>query len=255
MVNYVVAIPTYNRSDVITSKTLNTLKEGNVDRKRIFLFVANKEEERKYMEKVPKTLYNEIIVGKIGITKQRIFISQHFKEGQYIVSIDDDVEELLILKGSDKLIKIKDIDDFFVSSYERLKREKLYIWGIYPVRNPFFMKKTVTTDLKFIIGVLFGYINRHSKKLYPSTKIEVKEDYEMSILYYLMDGGIIRYNYITPKTKFYSTGGLGNDNDRITMNQTAAEYLKMKYPELVTIFHRKNGMPEVKLTKMQRIEE
>ena len=35
MVKYVVAIPTYNRSDVIGKKTLTTLKEGGVPRSAI----------------------------------------------------------------------------------------------------------------------------------------------------------------------------------------------------------------------------
>jgi hypothetical protein len=97
-----------------------------------------------------------------------------------------------MLRG-DKLIKLKDVNGFFLDAYDLMVKEKLYIWGIYPVRNPFFMKKGVSTDLKFIIGVLRGFINRHTKKLEPSPKAEGKEDYEQSILYYKMDGGVLRF--------------------------------------------------------------
>ena len=248
MVNYVVAIPTYNRSQVISNKTLHTLKEGGVPKSRIYIFVANKEQGEMYKEAVHSTLYNQIIIGKIGIANQRKFISNWFPEGQYIISIDDDVEELQILnKSGEKLNKIKNITAFFQTAYNLLKQEKLYIWGIYPVRNAFFMKQTITTDLRFIIGVLFGYINRHNKKLEPSIKAESKEDYEQTILYYKMDGGVLRFNFITPKTKFNSEGGLGKDRQK--MNSDAANYLKKTYPEIITIFHRKNGMTEVKLAK------
>jgi len=249
--NYVVAIPTYNRSDVIANKTLKTLIEGNVSKNRIYLFVANKSQYKLYEDALPKTMYNKIIIGKIGITNQRNFISSFFPENQYIVSADDDIEELLLAKGPDKLVKIKNVNDFFNEAYKILKKEKLFIWGIYPVRNAFFMKPTITTDLRFIIGVLFGYINRHDTKLRPSPQSETKEDYEQSILYYKMDGGVVRFNYITAKTKFHAEGGLGTD--RHERNKNAAEYLKKKYPDIITIFHRDNGMTEVKLAKLPRI--
>ena len=44
--SYVVAIPSYNRPDEITKKTLTTLKTGGVDKKKIYVFVANKQEEK-----------------------------------------------------------------------------------------------------------------------------------------------------------------------------------------------------------------
>jgi 5,10-methylenetetrahydrofolate reductase len=102
--HYVIAIPTYNREDIISKKTLKTLLEGGVNKNKIYLFVANKEQYKLYYENVPKNMYKEIIIGKLGITNQRKFISKYFPENQYIISIDDDVEELLILKDSTKLV-------------------------------------------------------------------------------------------------------------------------------------------------------
>ena len=251
MVDYVVAIPTYNRADVVANKSLQTLKNGNVSKNKIYLFVANKEEEKKYRDKVPKDLYHKIVVGKLGITNQRKFISKYFPVGKYIVSMDDDVEELLKMKNEKSFEKIRDLNKFFIEAYHLLKKEGLYIWGIYPVRNPFFMKKKVSTDLKFIIGVLYGYINRKLKELEPSNQSETKEDYEQSILYYKKDGGVLRFNYITPKTKFNAEGGLGTD--RFERNKNAANYLKKQYPDIISIFHRKNGMTEVKFARHPRI--
>jgi hypothetical protein len=246
MVNYVVAIPTYNRHEVLANKTLKTLMEGNVNKNSVFLFVANKEQYALYENAIPKNMYNEIIIGKKGITNQRKFIAKYFPEGQYVISMDDDVEELEILKG-DKLIKLKNVDDFFLHAYDLLKKKNLFIWGIYPVRNPFFMYKNNTTDLRFIIGVTFGFIVRHNKILEPSVKAETKEDYEQTILYFKMDGGVLRFNNITAKTKFNAPGGLGTD--RYERNKNAAEYLEKKYPNIVTVFKRKNGTYEVKLAR------
>lgn len=250
MNNYVVAIPTYNRHDVIENKTLKTLIEGNVSKSKIYLFVANGEQYKLYEDAIPKNMYNKIIIGKKGITNQRKFIAKYFPEGQYVISMDDDVEDFEVLKG-EKLVKLKNVDDFFIDAYKLLKKEKLFIWGIYPVRNPFFMYKNITTDLRFIIGVTFGFITRHDKKLEPSIKAETKEDYEQTILYYKMDGGVLRFNNITTKTKFNSPGGLGTD--RYERNKNAAEYLEKTYPDIITVFKRKNGTHEVKLARLKRI--
>jgi hypothetical protein len=263
---YVVAIPSYNRPNEIVKKTLKTLRDGRVNKNSIYIFVADDNERKKYEDIVPKELYGKIVVGKLGIANQRIFIKHYFKENQQVVSIDDDVEALFKMTGKPtdpggvsprnsepaKLIKITNVDKFFKDAFDRLKKEKLFIWGIYPVRNPFFMKNNVTTGLKFIIGALYGFIVRKTTELEPSTNAEGKEDYEQSILYYKKDGGVLRYNNVTIKTKFLAKGGLGQD--RFEMNKKAAEYLKKTYPELVTIFNRKNGMTEIKLANIKQVE-
>ena len=252
---YVVAIPSYNRHDVIAHKTLHTLLTGGVHRTHIYIFVANKQQKYLYETHVPKSMYKEIVVGKLGITNQRIFISRFFPENQYVVSIDDDVEAVMELKhhrgSADTLVPIRDLDQFFKHAHQVLKREKLYIWGVYPVHNPFFMKPNTTTDLRFLIGILHGYIVRHDRRLYPSIHAESKEDYEQTILYYQRDGGVVRFNFVSPKTKFHAEGGLGTD--RIERSRTAAEYLAKTYPDIVSRFSRKNGMPEVKLKRFPKV--
>jgi len=236
-----IAIPTYNRSDVLERKTLTTLLKGGINPKQIYIFVANQKEKKKYEDVIDREKYGEMIIGKLGITNQRKYIKNYFKEGDKVVSIDDDIEGIFKLSG-DKLIEIK-ANPFFISAFKRIEKEGLFMWGIYPVRNPFFMKQSVSTGLSFIIGALHGYIVRHDKKLEPHVK--VKEDYEQSILYYLKDGGVVRYNNITIKTKFLAEGGVGPE--RFEQNKIAAEYLQKKYPDIVSIFHRKNGMTEIRL--------
>ena len=250
--DYVVAIPSYNRPNEIVKKTLKMLKEGQVNKNLIYIFVADDNERKKYEDIVPTELYRKIVVGKLGITNQRIFIKHYFMENQLVVSIDDDVETLLKITNSEpaKLIKITNVDYFFKNAFDELKKEELFIWGIYPVRNPFFMKNKITTGLKFIIGALYGFIVRKTTELEPSINAEGKEDYEQSILYYKKDGGVLRYNNVTIKTKFLAKGGLGQD--RFEMNKKSAEYLKKTYNELVTIYNRKNGMTEIKLSRTGR---
>ena len=264
-----IAIPSYNRSDVIEKKTLTTLLEGGIKPSQIYIFVANEKEKQLY-EQIPGKY--KIIIGKLGITNQRNFIKHYFKQGDHVVSIDDDVEGIYKLQGQNKvtqnkvtqnkvtqnkvtqnkvtqkvtqkLTKVKDVAAFFQSAFDTLKKENKYLWGIYPVNNPYFMNKTVSKKLSFIIGALHGYIVRDT----PDLTAEVKEDYEQSILHYLKDGGVIRFNNITIKTKFLAPGGVGKD--RFQANKKSAKYLQKKYPQLVNIFHRKNGMAEIRLTRV-----
>ena len=249
--SYVVAIPSYNRSHNITEKVLTALQNGNVSPKKVYIFVANKEQEEIYKQAVPSNMYNKMVVGVLGITNQRNFISDYFPEGQYVVSLDDDISSLQTIRGG-KFVHIHDLDKFFKDAYKILKQQKLYIWGVYPTKSLMYMYNTISFDLKFISGFTFGYINRHLKELELSSKIKCKEDVEQSILYYLMDGGVVRFNNVTPNQSQPRVGGLGKGS-RHKINEDAAEYLLKKYPDLVTIFHRKNGLAELRLARRPRI--
>ena len=246
--DYVVAIPSYERVEAIINKTLTTLKKGGVAAQCIHIFVANDAERAAYATAVPSNLYGKIIVGKKGITPQRKFIVKYFKEGTKIVSMDDDVEKFLKLsRDGKKLIEFKagDLDKFYKKAFAAIEKNGLFIWGIYPMRYAYYMKHNVTTDLRLILGTTYGFVCRHDGDLIPT--VTEKEDYENTILHYLKDGGVMRFNDICLKTIYYSPGGLGRIDNRFAIHEEAAKQLKVKYPDYVTIYERKNGMKEVRL--------
>jgi hypothetical protein len=247
-IDYIVAIPSYKRADTIADKTLAMLKKGGIAAHSIHIFVANDSERTTYEAAVPKDLYGKIVVGVKGITPQRKFITKYFKEGTKIVSIDDDVEKFLRLsRDGQRLIPFKsnDLDKFFKKAFKAIELKELFIWGIYPMRYAYYMKHNITTDLRLILGTAYGFICRHDRDLLIS--VTEKEDYENSILHYLKDGGIMRFNDICLKTIYHSPGGLGRVETRFATNETAAKQLKDMYPDYVTIYERKSGMKEVRL--------
>ena len=248
--NYVVAIPSYNRAQKITEKVLTALKNGGVSSKKVYIFVANEEQALLYEAAAPKNMYHKIVVGELGIANQRNFISDYFPENQYVVSLDDDISSLQTIEGG-RYVHIKNLDAFFKNAYKIMKKEGLFIWGVYPVKSIMYMYDTVSTDLKFLPGFTFGYINRHLKSLELSPKAEGKEDIQQSILYYLEDGGVIRFNYVTPNQSHPRVGGLGKE--RVEMNEKASAYMIKKYPEFVTKFNRKNGLAELKIVRHPRV--
>lgn len=240
---YQVAIPTYNRVNEVKNKTLATLKRYNIDTSAIYLFVANEEQKKLYEEGVPKELYGEIIVGVIGISAQRNFIRHFFQEGDYIISMDDDITDIVFSNNEQPFQSLKTLDGLFMEAHDALLAKGLYIWGLYPCLNALFMYERITTDLRFIIGVMYGYINRHSEDLDLCVNIDGKEDYENTILYYMKDGGVMRFNNIYPKQRFKAPGGIGP----MRKSDESIAYLKHKYPQYVATKRRKSGIVEVRL--------
>jgi hypothetical protein len=240
---YVVAIPSYRRPHILIEKTLAMLQKA-IHLTRVYVFVADDEDVSTYETVLPPQVH--IIKGVKGITPQRRFISTYFPKGTHLVSIDDDVETVYRLIDN-KLQPIPhELDGFFKYAFKECKKNKRFIWGIYPTPNPFYMKarSPISTDFKFILGTFYGYIVRHDSFLVPT--VTEKEDFELSALYSLKDGGTLRFNHVCIKTRFHnSTGGLGAFKDRLETNEVAAKTLVTKYPDMFRIKVRKNGMYEV----------
>ena len=144
------------------------------------------------------------------------------------------------------------LNKFIVDAFNMCVSKGIYLWGIYPVDNPYFMTDTITTDLRFIVGPFWGIINRHSEQLKLS--VDEKENVERTLQYYIMDGGVIRFNNISITTNYYKTpGGMQTNsttNNRRTAAQKSAELLHAKYPQYTKIITKKRtNWPEIKLVK------
>ena len=72
--DYVIAIPSYKRAETLRDKSLTVLHKHGIEKKRIYIFVANKDEEKIYKEVLDPKSYNKIVVGVPKIGPQRIFI-------------------------------------------------------------------------------------------------------------------------------------------------------------------------------------
>lgn len=245
---YIVVIPTYKRYEILKHRTLNTLMEHNINPKSIYIFVANEKEKEEYKKTLDKKTYHKIIVGVKGLKNQREFISQSFPENTNIISFDDDIESIDLSLNT---LPFDNLHEFFIYAFQLLRKKKLYIWGLYPVYNPFFRKDQteISYELKYIVGAIYGFINRHSNDL--TIHVENKEDVERTILYYIKDGGVIRFNRIGFVTKYYGkVGGMGTFEDRLKPMETASKWLLKKYPDYGKIKVRKNGMTEFVLHKL-----
>lgn len=316
---YVIAIPTFSREKIIFRRTLKTLYECNIKSDFIYLFFASDDEYKKYLDsfsnvevyknKIDNRKYkvwlNKIkcVIGILGLSNQRNYISKFFQEGQYIVQMDDDIQDFSFLKyntsepknrkqwnlqsfkkkktliGGSKYESIRKTTKLQkqinkskkklntnVNTYmEKLKNPKtlhnlindtfkycdmngIYLWGIYPIENAYFMNPEPSTKLKFIVGPCFGIINRHNKAL--ELTIDEKENVERTLQYWTMDGAVLRLNNICLRTQYYRVpGGMQSEGkDRKAEALKSAELLHSKYPKITKIYlGKKSGHPEIKL--------
>lgn len=224
---YVVVIPSWRRSHLINQLSLATLKRYSVPNGIIYVFVSDEQDLKAYKAVVEKGI-NVVNVNTVGITPTRDAISDYFPVETKIVSLDDDIEEIQFTTDLKTLHPIKALNEIVLKGFQSCEQVGATIWGIYPVRNAFFMKKTISTNLCFICAYVFGYINKHD----PDIKVvaKVKDDYERCILLYLRDGALIRMNYICAKQKFYREDGGASTYRTKEVAQADADYLVSTYP-------------------------
>jgi len=266
---YKIAIPSYNRHSTLKTATLSTLHRLGISPRKIHIFVANKEQKKIYKQSLPKEQYNKIIIGIKGMKNVRNYMNTYFKEGSEIFYMDDDIYDVQECVYDNDLFKTKlkknentseksgnilkpihSLDTFIKKAFKELKKRNLRLFGIYPVFNAFFMKcnkDILSIDLKYIIGSCYGVINCH---FCGNRTIDDKEDFERTLQYYLTDGGVLRFNNVTVKTKYYSEqGGMQSEGHRSESRvDRSSRYLLLKYPEIVHPNNRKkSAWTEVRL--------
>ena len=243
---------TYNRVERCYKKTLSVLKENNIPSSIINLVVHNKEQAELYRQGIPKEYYNKILITNEnkGIYGQMNWVFRHYKKGQKILKLDDDISAIYKVQG-DKLVKTNTLKSIIDEGYKLCEENGFKLWGLYPVANAYFMKdnKPYTTDLRFIVGALMGIIN---EKIQIDLDIKIKGDYDYAIKSYLNNGGLIRFNRLSFKYDITK-----NEGERVNTMISDANILIRKYPTLVKNNTRRDTnkpMGEILLKKGEGLE-
>lgn len=233
---YQIAIPTLSRSQLLKEQTIKTLEHHHISKSQITIFCIDDEYEQ-YKNIFPN--YN-IVVGHLGLIKQKEFIESYYPVYTNILYLDDDIQEI-------DLDTYSNLDEFIQLAFTECRNKKSYIWSIYPVWNKFFRENnTLSTSLKFCIGAFTGIINRIDN---PKITCSHREDVERSIKYFMRDGIVLRYNNVGYKTKFYNQGGHGLLKDRLQIIEKDVKYLSQVYSAFGTINNKKDYL-DFKLKKI-----
>ena len=238
--DYILAIPTYNRPDIIINKTLKLLKEYDIPNNKIIIFVKDQEQLNLYQDIVCN--YNLVLTGASGIMDTRNTIQAFFYyETSYtnVVYIDDDIDSLW-----DMDTKLDNLDSFITKAFIDTKELGYNLWGVSALHNPFYMSRKTTTNLKYICGALFGEIFDRDK--YPIfSDVGHFEDHQKSMDHFIRDGGVVKFNWIGIKTKYFGVGGIndslgGLENRKIDMYFNGL-FLEEKYPGMCKQIEKRWG--------------
>ncbi len=262
MVVYV--IPSLSRIKTLHDKALQLLiKKYKILPESIYIFVVKNEIEEYTAFLKPLYPSIHILIGPIGLNNMRNHIRYHFPENTNMVCLDDDISDICIMKEDVSILDIKkakryplhsllsdDFDAFIKDAFDTLEKTSLKFFGIYAIRNGYFMKGLPykSTNLRFCVGAFWGCVNEHMSDL--EICLEEKEDVERTIRYYRRDGGVLRYNHICPITKYYTEkGGMqSRDIDRKDSSKQACDYLIKEFPDYCKLNgKKKTGICEVKL--------
>lgn len=252
---YQVAIPTHRRAGTLAANTLKVLQEGGVPAELITVFVDSDDPD--YREYVAMGFGNGFAVQSMppaGINGARRFIGQHYSRGTAVVCMDDDVTGVFEATDTKTLRRVTDLDRFIRYAFTTTLESRLGVWGVAAVANPYFMRpgSAPTTDLKFVIATMWGFISRPGHPIHDTT-VPVKEDYQTSLLAWWYDGGLVRFNNITVKADHYKMPGGCQDYRTAELSAAAAAQLMQDWPGIVRLNpNRKSGHTEILLNRRAR---
>lgn len=242
-----VVIPSYERAELIQKRSLALCRRLGIIN-RVTVFIAD--EPKQIADYAHLGL--EIVCGPRGLCAMRNFITDYYPEDAELFCMDDDIEEIYCAEDNGKLrpMESQEFRDWLDQAFAELRNMRASLFGVYPVRNAFFMKDLppITRDLRFCVGSMWGCLNRKGEA--ARLTLEEKEDFERTLLAYKRDGAVLRYNRIAPKTRYYANGGgmQANDRDRVADARASCATLIERFPQWCRLYtSKKNGMHEVRL--------
>ena len=133
--NFVIAIASHKRPEILQSKTLNLLKKHKMSMRKVYVFVSPESYED-YLPIKNKWKFNLIEGNNSTILQTRNNIIDYFKEGQNIIELDDDVDDIEITLKGKKNKPVTDLKELFNESFDMIASGGLY--GFNANTNNFF---------------------------------------------------------------------------------------------------------------------
>lgn len=256
--DYVVAIPSFQRPENLFSHSLKTLQEKRVPMAQVWVFLHDHDPHlQAYLDGLDMLGVNAVVTAARGIGPQRQAILDNFAPGTPIVSMDDDIQGVMSADGPRwaNAFQVEDLDALFKDMFVALQLEDLHVWGLAPVNNPFFLKPgRLSTGLKLVMFTLYGFFNRPGHPVHQST-VMYKDEQELSLRAWWYDGGILRNDGVAVKTVFYTEGGCQAAGRNFDQVEESVQSLLVQWPGLITRAKKKtSGWPEVALARRKRHE-
>lgn len=246
--DWIIAIPSYKRAETLRDKTLTVLQHYRIPASKIHVFVANTQEHDTYKATLKPGSYGFLHIAEPGMAAVRNYITRFFPVGKAIFNMDDDIRGFIEYSATMKRNErpLRSLADAISAGFAEARKTGFRLFGFYPVPNGYFMKPDPpTTDLRYIIGSVWGILNPGPVL---TVTIDDKEDYLRSVIMYVLDGGVLRFGNIAPESAYYKEAGGMQEERTMTRIDSSARAMVAAFPDLVKInLTKKSGMPEVRL--------
>jgi hypothetical protein len=261
MTDVQVAIPSYHRAHTLPKKTMPLLHRLGYSDSQVTVF-TNADEVPTYRHSLQATGMGDVqvVAAPRGCAAARNALHAHYPVGIRLMSFDDDVRDISIVKNR-KLVSMSSEDwaGIVHLAYDACQRSGARMWGGYAAVNPFYMSPTITFGLCFVIGAFYGCINWGADPRRQLTGLDCgdpKDDFERSILCYLADGALVRLNWIGARTAYMKEpGGLQDTRTPEIIRDRCIELTRM-YPGLCHLVTSKKSMPyDVRLRDTRKRKE
>lgn len=245
---YHVAIPSYKRPELLTTATLAMLAKYGASSKLVTIFVADDEEYREYRKVVPSRY--EIVKAVPGLLKARQWYHSYYDAGTPLLNLDDDIRDLKV-KDESKLAEFRgDIPGLVETGFGLAEKYHAKMWGVNPANNGFYLKDEVTVGLRLMCGIFHGNYAGDEAVTGSDrpTDNSSAEDFETTLRSFLMNGSVVRMEWITPITKFFAPGGMTAEvEDRQRENTLAIHEVAGRYPDLASVKYKAGGIASIRL--------
>lgn len=244
--NFIIAIASHKRGEILQSKTLSLLKKHKISMRKVYVFVSPESYED-YIPIKNKWKFNLIEGNNSTILQTRNNIIKYFDDGQNILEMDDDVDDIEITLKGVKNKSVTDLKELINESFQIIHQGGLF--GFNANTNNFFAGNKDKFGLYSIINSCLGYKN--DKRI--NLTVAEKEDFERCILFYELNLPILKRTGYGIKTNYWKNkGGIQSHYDfkkRIDVQKQSAEQLLEKYPWAGRKQVRKNGIVDLRFNR------
>mmetsp|Transcript_29184 Transcript_29184/g.67179 ORF Transcript_29184/g.67179 Transcript_29184/m.67179 type:complete len:617 (+) Transcript_29184:31-1881(+) len=227
-----------DRRPFILVKTLALLASQGIDVSRVVLWTSDEYEQSKYKEALSSDeVWKDVSieVGVDGIMHQRNYIVRWYPEGKYLVSMDDDLSDILMKRapGSEKFCPMPQglLEQLIHHAHSVMTKHRAFIWGLNSTLTNILCTSCdgISTCNGEINGFCYGFINRYDEELLPQLADAI-EDAERSVRYFKKDKIVLRYRMFVGSTKcLLNARGLQESFGSGTVKQQAARRKEIEY--------------------------
>lgn len=225
--NFLYVIPSYNRAT--KQVTVKYLEGIGIKKDRIAVFVQTESDRKEYEETIGEKA--QIYFRKANrVAEARNNVLSTLADECNLIMLDDDVKAIGELK-QEAIVKIDSgerMDELFTKCFNVCKKTKTALFGVYPVYNPFFMERTIST--KSPINTVFGFTKGFKNKY--DERYDTKEDAALCAKILSSGGSILRFNFLAVDADHRKTKDGYIDDWHQEENVRCVKNLVLEFPEV-----------------------